>query len=313
MIRPATAEDYPAIEVLVQSALPNYRWTVESMTSFDAERAPHCKLGYLLAEVEGEIVGVIRYAQWADMYHPQMFWVIVQVAPDFRRQGIGTKLYQALVTLLKPDNPIAFKSTMYEGKIDALTFTQSLGFVEYSRRIESELQVQSFDGAPYQARIQAVENTGIQIKSLAELANDPEGDTKLFNLQWSTELDVPIAEILTKPTLEQWRIEVIDNSALLPSASFIALDGDDYVGLTLTFATNEGECDVDFTGTLTQYRRRGIALALKVRAIEWVQAQGYTLMQTTNDAVNTGMIAINRMLGFNPRPSRIQIEKRFDE
>jgi mycothiol synthase len=237
-----------------------------------------------------------------------MFHVTVQVHPDYQRRGIGGALYIALLDAIKDTNPNLFKAVIYDGNEGGLNFARSRGFVEYSRRIDSVLDLQRFDSAPYHARIEALEVTGIRLLPMSALIGDA---GRIYELQWKLETDVPIADDMTQPPIEQWRAQVVDNPSFLPSASFIALDGDEPVGLTLIFDQGEGGCHVDLTGTLPSHRRRGIALAMKVRGIQWAQANGYKEMATNNDEINTGILKMNMDLGFVPYPACIQIEKRL--
>jgi RimJ/RimL family protein N-acetyltransferase len=52
------------------------------------------------------------------------------------------------------------------------------------------------------------------------------------------------------------------------------------------------------TATLPEYRRNGLALAVKSAAARWAAANGFERIVTENDADNVGMLAINRKLGY---------------
>jgi mycothiol synthase len=53
-----------------------------------------------------------------------------------------------------------------------------------------------------------------------------------------------------------------------------------------------------FTSVRPEFRGRGIATALKVRAIEMARARGMTRIQTENHQDNAAMLTVNRRLGF---------------
>jgi RimJ/RimL family protein N-acetyltransferase len=54
------------------------------------------------------------------------------------------------------------------------------------------------------------------------------------------------------------------------------------------------------TATLPEFRRRGLALAVKLAAARWAQANGLERVLTENDERNAGMLAINERLGYRP-------------
>ena len=66
--------------------------------------------------------------------------------------------------------------------------------------------------------------------------------------------------------------------------------------------------DTVFTGVVRSHRRRGIAKALKVLAIDYAHRQGYQLIKTDNEEHNP-MFQINLALGFQPEPAILFFQK----
>jgi RimJ/RimL family protein N-acetyltransferase len=54
------------------------------------------------------------------------------------------------------------------------------------------------------------------------------------------------------------------------------------------------------TGTLPQYRRRGLARLAKLGTIRWAAAGGADWILTGNDEENPAMRALNESLGYRP-------------
>jgi RimJ/RimL family protein N-acetyltransferase len=73
-----------------------------------------------------------------------------------------------------------------------------------------------------------------------------------------------------------------------------------------------GELRTGMTGVRREWRRRGIALALKVRSLEFAKAQGFRRVVTENETNNRGMIAINDRLGFVKQPAYVHYLKTFE-
>ena len=58
------------------------------------------------------------------------------------------------------------------------------------------------------------------------------------------------------------------------------------------------------TGTLPEFRRRGLARLAKLATIRWAAENGVEWMLTANAEANTGMRALNESLGTGPRGRR---------
>ena len=126
---------------------------------------------------------------------------------------------------------------------------------------------------------------------------------------------VDLNDPLTKPTFEHWQKTVLENPNLLPDAWFIALDGDRYVGES-TLLKSRADPNVLYTGAtgiLREYRRRGIALALKLRAIRYAKSVSCPQIRTWNETNNRAMLSINEALGFVKQPAWISFAKTLKE
>ena len=309
LIRPSTPDDYAAIADLITQTSHNYIVTPDQLAYADANREAKIKFGRWVAEQADQVIGFAMHTQYLDLYDVDKLWVAVRVYPDHQRQGIGTQLYNRLLANVAPYDPVALRVTVREDVPASLHFATKRGFTEYSRRWESTLDVAAFDPKPYADLIAKLAAQGIVIKSLADLVDDPARDEKFYHLQVAIDQDVPMADAYTPPTREQFQKMVFENPDFMPEATFVAVHGDAYIGVCSHFRTTPQTLYIDLTGTRAEYRRRGIALALKVRGIQFAQAQGYRQMGVTNDPVNTGMLAINEQLGFLRQPAQIKLEK----
>jgi GNAT superfamily N-acetyltransferase len=100
----------------------------------------------------------------------------------------------------------------------------------------------------------------------------------------------------------------------LHDAFFVAKDGERYVGESyLLLDLNDPEALYQgLTGVRPEYRRRGIAMALKVRVMEYARDRGCKTVKTWNSTLNEGMLSINHKLGFTGHTAWIELEKRLD-
>ena len=142
------------------------------------------------------------------------------------------------------------------------------------REWESQLAVAEFDPTPYVDVAARVAAQGIVIQTIAELATDPERDRKLHALDDALGRDVPAPEPPTTVPYENFVARTLQHPNLLPDAYFIALHDGEYVGMSNLWANGVDPTMLytGLTGVRRAYRRRGIALALKLRAIAYAQA-----------------------------------------
>jgi GNAT superfamily N-acetyltransferase len=309
-IRDFTPADYPAFATVHNMIYYEYPDTAEEFRFNDERRDAKCKHRRWVAEREGEIVAAAEYDQSASHYHPRKFSLGVLVHPEQQGQGIGTALFDTACAALEAFEPVALKAFTREDMERSVRFLARRGFQERLRDWESRLDVAAFDPSPYDGAVEKVLAQGIAIRTFAELAADPERDLKLWELHWLVEQDMPSAEAPTRTTLEHFRSRWLEDPNFLAEACFIATDGAEYVGLS-DLVTRQGTTDLytGTTGVVREYRRRGIALALKLRAIAWARERGYPLIKTWNNSGNRAMLSINERLGFVKQPAWVQYEK----
>ena len=87
---------------------------------------------------------------------------------------------------------------------------------------------------------------------------------------------------------------------VFPDAYFIAKRGDEYIGVSdvSLFEAMPGGLTQGFTGVRREYRRRGLATALKLHGIVYAQSHGYRIIQTFNKPQQMAIRALNEKLGF---------------
>jgi GNAT superfamily N-acetyltransferase len=313
-IRVFTAEDYPAI-VDIHTSL-NIVWperprTPEGWAEVDRNRNPKCKSQRWVAVLEGEVVGFGYYAQSSFDYHPQRFYVNVEVSPSHQRQGIGAALYGRIMAGLQPFDPRVLRADAFTNLPQGFRFLEKRGFYEAFRETPVHLDIAPFDPSPY-ARLEAkLLGQGIAIKTLNELISDPNRDRKTYDLYWEIVKDVPQEETrIEKPDFDEWLQWGLHDPTILHDAYFLAVHGDEYAGLSEWGQDPDNDVlQGGLLGVGRAWRKRGIALALQLRGIAYAGEHGHPVLKTCTAIQNSPMQALFNRLGFARDPEWQQCQK----
>ena len=95
----------------------------------------------------------------------------------------------------------------------------------------------------------------------------------------------------------------------MPDALIAALAGDDVVGYTglRRRGASSPIAENMLTAVRRDWRRRGIATALKREQVARARDAGIEQIFTTNDETNAGMRGVNARLGYRPAPTHIVV------
>ncbi len=306
--------DYQQAVDIVNAVWPEYPDTVEEWKESDEKRSKLVKRGRFFAEIDETPVGFANYGQSLWLNHPGKLFIGVEVMPEFRKRGVGTALWERLCQEIQQFDPLRLLAHTREDYEDGIRFAQKLGFNECMRDWESRLDPASLDLDEWSRYPRQVAEQGLEIKTVAELESDPNRDRKLYELEWLIDRDVPSPEPPSKVPFEEFQ-KVWERTNLLPDAWFVAVDNGEYVGMTnlWTSQANSKLLYVGITGVARSHRKRGIAMALKVRSVEFALQKGFSEIRTWNETNNQAMLGINNRLGFVRQPAHIEFMKAMRE
>jgi GNAT superfamily N-acetyltransferase len=133
---------------------------------------------------------------------------------------------------------------------------------------------------------------------------------ELHRLYTDVEMDVPAPFPMQEVPFEDFEALALGRR-FLSDGFFVALDGDELVGLTEPQLVDNMPRQIaqNLTGVHSDYRGRGIALALKSQAAIWAIESGYTSIRTHNAQSNASMLAINDRLGFQRNHATVEYLK----
>lgn len=306
--------DYEGYLVLANRCYPDYPGTVEE-TRYRDEIWDHSTyfMRRVVVEEAGRIVGSgdLNHAQWE--FQPDKYHVHLRVDPAARRRGLGTALYQDLLAAARERKAIQLVVGVKESMADGLEFAVHRGFSETKRDWESRLDVTAFDAAAFAEAPKRVAAQGVTMTTLAdELARDPEAIRAVYELDCDCARDVPLTDGFTPVAFELWRKEVLESPAATPDAYYIAVSPEGrYLGVSNLWRSLEDPSFIwqGLTGVRREARGRGIAMALKLRTVEYARAHGIREIKTWNDQRNRPMLRINEAMGFVKQPAWIEMRK----
>ncbi len=313
LIRSITHDEYPAIVEIHHSL--NIIWPQSSndpdfWRAADQNRSPKIKWQRFVALEGDEIIGWASYANRLDDYHPQKFYINVEVRQALRRKGTGSALYNHLMAAMNTLNPQILRTDILQNQIQSLPFVQRYGFREVWRETPVHLDISGYDATPYEALETRLNQEGITINTLSQLKNDHNRDVKLHALYNQLSRDVPseYAEFTPLP-FDDWAECCLNNPYTDPDAFFIAVYGDQYIALHETGAEPGSPVLMGgLLGTLPEFRNKRIGLALIMQAIKFAGQHHMQVFKTCTAAVNAPMQALFTKLGFTRDPEWLQCQ-----
>jgi GNAT superfamily N-acetyltransferase len=244
------------------------------------------------------------------------FRFALRVAPSRRGRGIGAALLGALEAHASAHGAPRHVTAVHGDEPEGLAFATRRGYTPYHETVHSYVDVQAFDAARFEAPDVLAARSGVRLVGFAALAREHAGDTEAFlrgvyAVASEAMRDVPSPEPRDPPPFEAIRELFFEGDSLHPEASVLAVRDGRVVGLTVTTMSTARLASTIFTGVARSDRGRGLALAMKLRAIAALRAAGVERFGTSNDAGNAPMRGINARLGYVPDPPVVLVEKRL--
>ncbi|MGH3102929.1 MAG: GNAT family N-acetyltransferase [Gaiellaceae bacterium] len=234
---------------------------------------------YLLAERAGAVVGC-GFAGPSDS--PGRGFLSPRVLPDARRRGVGAGLLHELADHLAGEG-FETASAHVDGRDEgSFAFARRFGFEETDRQVEQVLTVG--DAPPVEPP------EGVRFVTISER---PALLREAYELAVQGYADMATSYPVVVP-LEDW----LRDEATLPAGSFAALAGDEIVGYAGLCRRDDGTVEDGLTVVRREWRRRGLATALKRAELAWAAANGIGEIVSWTQRGNVGMRAVNERLGY---------------
>jgi len=214
----------------------------------------------------------------------------VDVEPEYQGRGIGRELLSMAEAAGRNFGPRLLTTKARDDMPRERRFLEAAGYsaFENMRGVTLDLRTFSWGAA----------RKPIALLSWRDIGDSPANRAKLYQLYRETDKDSPGIDVWGMPDFENWETGIFNASWYRAEALLVALEGDEWVGMSIVGPMEDGEWTTDYTGVLPAYRGRGIATELKLAGIELARREGGVRLNTFNDELNGPMRAINEKLGF---------------
>ena len=259
-----------------QPAVENLRHNLESKED----------LHYVVARIGEEPVACGFVEPWGSVAAGD-----IAVIPGSRRRGVGSAMLAEISARAGGLGKDSLQGEVKESDGDSRAFLERRGFVRVGAEKALVLELEGMEPPEIDPP------PGVRIASRAEEADRLEG---MYLVATQADEDIPGATGVQ--TFDEWKAQEIDKPSKEPELCFIALAGQEVVGYAALHAFGE-ECFHALTATRRDWRRRGVAAALKRAEIAAVIRSGrFRRLLTESEERNEPMRRLNEKLGFVPAP-----------
>lgn len=310
-----TDEEFEAITGILNAIWPDERRVLEELKHRDQNWDDQYYRVQLVAEVDGKIVAAGGWGEVSWSHRPGKYYFAADVHPEYDEVGIEAAIYQRMIddVYQRSPTPIMFTSGVREDMDKRIRFLEAHGYQFAMRWPGSRLNLAEFDSTRFEEKARQVAESGIMIRSISEqMKHDPDWQRNVYELDWECTQDEPMPDTPTKLPFERYVKLAYEAPSFLPDGLFVALDGDRYVGMTEVEKdlADPEKLETGFTAVARSHRRRGIATALKLRALAFAKEYGAKSIDTGNEE-NNPMFQINLRMGFKPKPAWMAYEKKL--
>ena len=301
-LRPFHDPDWPNVSAIALARAaddaPGHEFWLRGRQKFDDSR--YFRRHYVVENAEGK--QIIAYGAVEQTVYLPRYRLLLLADPQWLKRGVGDLLLDQLMNDLREAQAVTVSCRQYASETELVKLLESRGFTVTSHFLDLRLEVANTDISPLPALVRRLSDEGISISTLAEeRVRDPRCVEKLYELETVLRQDDPARSQLAPPAYNaREALMWLEMPYVIPGAYFIAKRGDEYIGVSdvSLFDAMPGGLTQGFTGVRPNYRRRGLATALKLHGIVYAQTNGYQFIQTFNRPQQTAIRALNEKLGF---------------
>jgi GNAT superfamily N-acetyltransferase len=243
-------------------------------------------LTYLIARLGDEPVGrAFVEADDSGVAHADAH---LEVVTDARSRGIGSALLKEASRRAAAYGKTELCGETWEDDVGSRGFFERRGYRVVGGERAVVLDLRTHDPEPVGLP------PGVRVA-----ARTPEHVEGMYEVARHAGEDIPGSEA---PSFEAFRAQDVDRPSLRPELCFVALAGDEVIGYAILNDFGR-EAHHGLTAVRRDWRRRGVATALKRTQIAKAKQLGFDRLVTESEERNDPMRLLNVKLGYQPEAS----------
>ena len=312
-LRPFNTPDWSTVSAIVSARAAGdergHEFWMNRRQAFDESR--YFRRHYVVENAQTK--QIIAYGGVEQTIYLPKYRLFLVTDPQWLKRGVGDLLLDRLTEDLHEAQAVTVSCRPYASEKELINVLERRGFAETARVLDLRLNVAAADVSTHAPLIKRLEDEGISITTFAEeRARDPRCVEKLYELTTLLSPDDPARGAFVPPAYNaREALMWMEMKYVLPDAYFIAKHGDEYIGVSdvSLYEAIPGGLTQGFTGVKRDYRRRGLATALKLCGVIYAQTRAFQVIQSFNKPEQTAIRALNAKLGFALLFEHLTVEK----
>lgn len=292
-IRRAVADDATAIADLRRTVYPYFVVNTAEIRRGLAEPVPARKSAAWVALAGDAVVGTATAGLNTWTTDKGVAQLSAAVHPEHRMRGIGTALADAADEHLAKAGAVRVQTFAVESSAG---FARKRGFEQNRSLYYVSTELRSLPPRP-------------PTPSGIDLVPFSQAEPKLvYDADAAATVDEPSDSAVDSIDYDDWLHEIWTAPALRHDLSVVAVADGQVVAFTFVEADGDRVWS-GMTGTLREYRGRGLAKAVKSAALRRARDAGIVTAATSMDDRNGPMLAVNSWLGYRPVATHLGLSR----
>ncbi|MBD0317321.1 MAG: GNAT family N-acetyltransferase [Thermoleophilia bacterium] len=296
MIRALSPVDYRALANLVGAVeVEEPTPTATGFAHWIETMPPRGRFRGWVAEEDGRLVGAAwGYLEWSvSAEGAASLWT--GVLPEARRRGIGSTLFAAAEEHVLGSGARKLSAFALE-RSNGERFLRGRGFRRARTSLVQRLDPSTADVSALAPLEEAKRGEGFALVPLGAVADRTR---ELHALYVAASADMPADDPEDDIRFDEFVSHLLGDPELTPEGSYVVLADGRPAALAFLLVNREAAAALnEMTGTLPDFRGRGLARLAKLATVRWARAQGIRELVTENDYENEAMRALNKSLGY---------------